>query len=57
MTTFKQWKYKNWNKLLLKYDDYFDLVDKDIDVPMTLEEFIENEWDSFDGYTEREGRE
>ena len=54
MTTFKQWKNINWNKLLLKYDDYFDLVDKDIDVPMTLEEFIENEWDNFDSYVERE---
>jgi hypothetical protein len=50
----KQWKHRNWNKLLSKYEDYFDLVDKDIDVPMTLEEFIENEWDKFDGYCERE---
>jgi hypothetical protein len=57
MTTFKQWKHRNWNKLLSKYEDYFDLIDKDIDVPMTLEEFIENEWDNFDGYCEREERE
>jgi hypothetical protein len=53
MTTFKQWKHRNWNKLLSKYEDYFDLIDKEIDVPMTLEEFIENEWDKFDGYDER----
>jgi hypothetical protein len=53
MTTFKQWKNKNSKKLLQQYDDYFDLIDKDIDVPMTLEEFIENEWDNFYGYDER----
>ena len=57
MTTFKQWKNKNSKKLLQQYEDYFELIDKDIDVPLTLEEFIENEWDNFDSYVEREERE
>jgi hypothetical protein len=56
MTTFKQWKNKNWNKLLSQYEDYFETIDKDIDVPMSLEEFIEDKWDSFDGYSEKEER-
>jgi hypothetical protein len=57
MTTFKQWKNKNWNKLLSQYEDYFEEIDKDIDVPMSLEEFIEDKWDDFDGYCEKEDRE
>lgn len=54
MITFKKWLNKNYNKLDDKYQEYYDGIDKEVDVPMTWDEFVENEWDSFDGYVERE---
>lgn len=52
--TYKHWINKNYDRLASEYEYYFDSIDKDIDVPMTLDEFILNKWDSFDFYVERE---
>lgn len=57
MTTFRKWYALNQDKLQEDYEAYFESVDKEIDVPMSYEEFVMNEWDSFDGYCEREERE
>ena len=55
--TYRKWFALNQDRLESKYEDYFENVDKEIDVPMSYEEFVMNEWDSFDGYCEREERE
>lgn len=52
--TYRKWFALNQDRLASKYEDYFENVDKEIDVPMSYEEFVMNEWDSFDGYVERE---
>lgn len=54
MMTYKHWINKNYDRLVSEYEDYFDSIDKEIDIPITLDEFILDKWDSFDGYVERE---
>ena len=57
MTTFRRWYLLNQDKLQEDYEAYFEGVDKEIDVPMDFDEFVQDKWDSFDGYIEREERE
>lgn len=52
--TYKHWINKNYDRLVSEYEDYFDSIDKEIDVPMSLDEFILDKWDSLDFYVERE---
>ena len=54
MTTFRKWYNLNQDKLQDEYETYFESVDKEIDVPMDFDEFVQDRWDSFDGYVERE---
>ena len=55
--TYRKWFALNQDRLELKYEDYFENVDKEIDVPMDFDDFVQDKWDSFDGYIEREERE
>ena len=55
--TYRKWFALNQDKLQEDYEAYFESIDKENDVPMSYEEFVMNEWDSFDGYIEREERE
>lgn len=57
MTTFRKWYFKNEDKLKDDYEAYFENIDKNLDVPMDFDEFVQDKWDSFDGYVEREERE
>jgi hypothetical protein len=57
MTTFRRWYLLNQDKLQEDYEAYFESVDKEIDVPMEFDDFVQDKWDSFDGYVEREERE
>lgn len=57
MTTFRKWYNLNQDKLQEDYETYFESVDKDIDVPMDFDEFVQDKCDSFDGYVERVERE
>lgn len=50
MTTFRKWYFKNQDKLQEDYETYFESIDKEIDVPMDFDEFVQDRWDSFDGY-------
>lgn len=54
MTTFRKWYFENQDKLQEDYETYFEGVDKEIDVLMTFDEFVQDRWDSFDRYVERE---
>ena len=52
--TFKKWYALNQDKLQEQYEEY--LEDENI-TPYTLmnfDEFVQDKWDSFDGYCERE---
>ena len=40
--TYKHWINKNYDRLVSEYEDYFDSIDKEIDVPMSLDEFGAN---------------
>ena len=53
MTTFRRWYFLNQDKLQEDYETYFESVDKEIDVPMDFDDFVQEKWDSFDGYCER----
>ena len=57
MTTFRRWYLLNQDKLQEDYETYFEGVDKEIDIAMDFDEFVQDKWDSFDGYCEREERE
>ena len=57
MTTFRKWYALNQDKLQEDYEAYFESVDKEIDVPMDFDDFVQDKWDNFDGYVEREERE
>ena len=57
MTTFRRWYLLNQDKLQEDYEAYFESVDKEIDVPMDFDDFVQDKWDNFDGYVEREERE
>lgn len=52
--TYKHWINKNYDRLVSEYETYFEGVDKEIDMPMAFVEFVQDKWDSFDGYIERE---
>ena len=55
--TFKKWYALNQDKLQEQYEEYVELIDNTIITPMTFDEFVQDKWDSFDGYTERSERE
>ena len=57
MTTFRKWYNLNQDKLQEDYETYFENIDKEIDVPMDFDEFVQDKWDNFEFYTEREERE
>lgn len=57
MTTFRRWYLLNQDKLQEDYETYFESVDKEIDVPMDFDEFVQDKFDSLDFYVEREERE
>lgn len=57
MTTFRRWYFLNQDKLQEDYEAYFESVDKEIDVAMDFDDFVQDKWDNFDGYVEREERE
>ena len=52
--TFKKWYAINQDKLQEQYEEYQDTVITGIYIPMTFDEFVQDKWDSFDGYTEKE---
>ena len=49
MTTFKKWYAINQDKLQDEYYDYLLTVEA-FKTPMTFDEFVQDRWDSFDGY-------
>ena len=51
--TFKKWYSLNHDKLQEQYEEYQDTV-SGIYIPMTYDGFVQDKWDSFDGYTEKE---
>ena len=57
MTTFRRWYFLNQDKLQEDYEAYFESVDKEIDVPMEFDDFVQDKFDSLDFYVEREERE
>lgn len=57
MTTFRRWYFKSQDKLQEDYETYFEGIDKEIDVPMDFDEFVQDKFDSLDFYVEREERE
>lgn len=55
---FENWFDKNCDKLEEKYEEYVEILENnDIVTPMSFDEFVQDKWDSFDFYTEREERE
>lgn len=54
--TFKKWYALNQDKLQEQYEEYQDTV-TEIFTPMTFDEFVQDKWDSFDEYVEKEERE
>ncbi len=54
--TFKKWYAINHDKLQEQYEEYQDTV-TEIFTPMTFDEFVQDKWDSFDEYVEKEERE
>ncbi len=54
--TFKKWYALNHDKLQEQYEEYQDTV-TEIFTPMTFDEFVQDKWDSFDEYVEKEERE
>jgi len=57
MTTFRRWYFLNQDKLQEDYETYFESIDKEIDVHMDFDEFVQDRFDSLDFYVEREERE
>lgn len=56
--TFKKWYALNQDKLQEQYEEYVEILENnDIVTPMSFDEFVQDKWDSFDFYTEREERE
>ena len=55
--TFKKWYAINHDKLQEQYEEYVELIDNTIITPMTFDEFVQDKWDSFDEYVEKEERE
>ena len=54
--TFKKWYALNQNKLEEQYEEYVESLDKRFYMPIEFDEFVQDKWDSFDGYNEREDR-
>ena len=54
--TFKKWYALNHDKLQEQYEEYQDTV-TEIFTPMSFDEFVQDKWDSFDEYVEKEERE
>ena len=54
--TFKKWYALNHDKLQEQYEEYQDTV-TEIFTPMTFDELVQDKWDSFDEYVEKEERE
>lgn len=56
--TFKKWYALNQDILEEQYEEYAEILENnDIVTPMSFDEFVQDKWDSFDFYTEREERE
>lgn len=56
--TFKKWYALNQDRLEEQYEEYVEILENnDIVTPMSFDEFVQDKWDSFDFYTEREERE
>ena len=53
--TFRKWYALNQHKLQEDYEEYQDTV-TEIFTPMTFDEFVQDKWDSFDRYNERDDR-
>ena len=54
---YKHWLNKNYNKLEEKYNEYFDSIDKEFDVPISFDEFIIEEWEKVSNdFGEREDK-
>ena len=53
--TFLKWYAINHDKLQEQYEEYDEV--EGIFTPMTFDEFVQDKWDSFEFYTEREERE
>ena len=51
--TFRKWYSLNHDKLQKQYEEYQDTV-TGIFTPMTFDEFVQDKWDNFEFYTERE---
>jgi hypothetical protein len=51
--TFKKWYAKNQDKLQEQYEEYWETTNE-YTIPMNYDEFVEDKWDSFDGYCEKE---
>ena len=54
--TFRKWYALNQDKLQEQYEEYQDTV-TEIFTAMTFDEFVQDKWDSFDEYVEKEERE
>lgn len=54
--TFKKWYALNQDKLKEQYEDYIESIDNTIITPISFDEFVQDRWDSFDGYCEKEER-
>lgn len=52
--TFKKWYALNQDKLQEQYEEYIEAINNTIIIPMSFNEFVEDNWDGFDGYCERE---
>lgn len=52
--TFKKWYALNQDKLQEQYEEYQDTVVTGIYIPMTFDEFVQDKWDSFYFYVEKE---
>ena len=52
--TFKKWYALNQDKLQEDYEEYVESLDKRFYMPIDFDEFVQDKWDSFDGYTEKE---
>ena len=55
--TFRKWYALNHDKLQEQYEEYVELIDNTIITPMSFDEFVQDKWDSFDEYVEKEERE
>ena len=55
--TFKKWYAINHDKLQEDYEEYVESLDKRFYMPIDFDEFVQDKWDSFDEYVEKEERE